>query len=75
MQTKKLARGVLFALTILCLPIAGVFAEGELDGTWKAPPIGTKAAYNYGANWEVVAVKSDRVFVIGDPGNKIQNVS
>lgn len=69
------ARGTLLGLAILCLPFASVFAEGDLQGSWKPLPIGTKAAYDYGASWEVVEVDGHKVYVAGDRSSQAQDVS
>ena len=61
MQLISLAKGALLVLAILCLPFANAFAEGDREGFWKPLPIGTKAAYDYGASWEVVEIDGRKV--------------
>ena len=63
------------ALILLGAPLASAVAEDEADGTWRAPPIGTKATYNYGQSWEVISVDGNKVYVKGDRGASVQNVS
>lgn len=75
MRLINLGRIALCVLVISCLPFVAAVAEDEPDGTWKAPPIGTKATYNFGASWEVVAVRDGRVFLLGDRSTSMQNVT
>lgn len=75
MELIKSVRIALYAFILLGSPLASAVAEGELDGTWKAPPIGTKATYNHGASWEVISVDGNRVYVQGDRSTQIQDVS
>ena len=64
---------VLFGLVMLAAPLASAVAEDEPDGTWRAPPIGTKATYNFGQTWEVVAVEGGKVHVKGDRSSEKKN--
>ena len=75
MRLMSLARIALCVLAISCFPLAASAAEGELDGTWKPTPVGTKAVYNFGTSWEVVAVRHGRVFLVGDRSTELQNVA
>ena len=36
---------------IFVAPIAGATAEGELDGTYRPTPVGTKAIYPKSGSW------------------------
>ena len=65
MRLIRRASIVVFALAILCLPAASAVAEGEPDGTWKPPPIGTKLEYNYGAKYEITGVEGSKVYAKG----------
>ena len=75
MRLTRFAKVLLCVLVILCLPIAGAVAQDEPDGTWNAPPIGTKAVYNYGAAWEVIHIDGGKVYVKGDRGNETQDTA
>ena len=66
MRLIRFGKIVLCALVMLGAPFANAVAEDEPDGTWRAPPIGTKATYNFGQTWEVVAVEGGKVHVKGD---------
>ena len=73
MRLIRFGKIVLCALVILGAPLANAVAEGEPDGTWRAPPIGTKATYNSGQMWEVVAVDGGKVHVKGDRSKQVKN--
>lgn len=74
MRLIRFGRIVLCVLVLLGAPLATAGAESEPDGTWRAPPIGTKAEYNYGRSWEVVAVDGGKVHFKGDFNSEIKNV-
>lgn len=71
----RLGKIALCALILLGSPLASAVAEGEPGGTWRAPPIGTKAAFNYGGSWEVVAVDGAKVHVKGDLSSDTKNTT
>lgn len=58
-------RIVLFVLVLLGAPLANAIAEGEPDGAWKPPPIGTKVEYNFGAKYEVTRIEGSKYYVKG----------
>ena len=58
---------------IFVAPIAGATAEGELDGTYRPTPVGTKAIYNYGESWEVIAIEESKTFFKGDRSSQAQD--
>lgn len=66
---------VLCALMLLAVPLANTVAQDEPHGTWRAPPVGTKAEFNYGADWEVVAVEGGKIHVQGARSAELKNVS
>ena len=66
---------MLCALMLLGAPLVSAVAEGESNGTWRAPPIGTKAEYNYGASWKVVSVESGEIHLKGDRHSELSNIS
>ena len=74
MRQLSAARLALCLLAMLCLPLTSVIAEDDSDGTWKPVPVGTKAVYNYGESWEVIAVDGGKVILKGDRSNQAQDV-
>ena len=75
MRLIRRASIVVFALAILHLPATNAVAEGEPDGTWKPPPIGTKVAYNYGAKYEIIRTEGSKVFVKGRRSSETQEMA
>ena len=75
MRLIRFGKIVLCALVMLGAPFSNAVAEGEPDGTWNVPPIGTRAVYNYGASWEVIAVDGGKVHVKGDRSSQTKNVT
>ena len=73
MRLIRFGKIVLCALVMLGAPFANAVAEGEPDGAWRVPPIGTKAIYNYGRSYEVVAVDGGKVHVKGDISSQKKN--
>ena len=71
----RLGKIAVCVLIMLAAPLASVVAEGEPDGTWRAPPIGTKATYNYGASWEVISVEDGKMHLQGDRHSELRNIS
>ena len=74
MRQRRAARLVLCLLAVLCLPLTSVIAEGNSDGAWKPIPVGTKAIYNYGESWEVIAIDGSKIILKGDRSNQAQDV-
>ena len=58
----------------LCLSLINVDAQAASDGAWKPTPVGTKAVYNYGESWEVIAIDGSKVILKGDRSNQAQDV-
>ena len=75
MRLIRFGKIVLCALVMLGAPFANAVAEDEPDGTWNAPPVGTKATYNFGASWEVVAVDGGKVHVRGARSSQLKSAT
>ena len=75
MELIRLGRIAVCALVLLGAPLANALAEGEPDGTWRAPPIGTKLTYNYGAKYEITGVEGSKVYAKGARSTETQDMN
>ena len=73
MRLTRFSKVLLCVLVVSAVPLTGAADELELDGTYRPTPVGTKAIYNYGEAWEVIAIDGSKIVFKGDRSSQVQD--
>ena len=73
MNLWRSALSVLSVVSIIMLTPTGVASE-DLDGSWRAPAVGTKLTYEDGTSREVVSVDGKKVYYKGERSPRLRDV-